>query len=1128
MPTPVFNGTLPSGWTMGSPSPFASVQLKRDYIPSGISASECNGIRRVFLTDHTHPWAEMWVNNNGFYGVNTADNPDTATCRAQLDMPDNPSGVFNNGATSVIVNRVRHNMPQLPSSAKAPTSGPVSTAGSPFASGGLGGIYGPPFAGSGPNTFRIRNNGSGGIEMYKAYRTGGGTTIGTFRLTIPANTTITVIRRNRQSSGRNVNDALEELWVAIGKEPVERMTYRKSDGTTTQTMTGWCNVTDANYIGPQGMNLQNYFRFGMWTGIITIHTYGPIIYRGADVPTADVPTVDPYVVFNESGTGDTGDDTGSTTPTPVPGELLFDGTRLSAFQQQEAFTDRITEVATPSPLSGMPSTSIRFRVAKDDPLVETGQRAEVLHGSDTNPPAMYNNGKVVWQRFWLRLDPGFPFPDSAYHTLFNQLKRLTGSPKYSLDVRADGRLKIHYQDDYPEGWISRPLMTTGVWHAFIVGLGISTTSGWIEIWHRDSAAESSLTKKFYKSGIVTAEELTSYMKYGIYRGNRSDPDAITHMAGIQVYSTLAAAQASFGTTSTALTTPSGLAVVPNSVLLDPNDSSKASAQLTWKANPETGVTYSIQTAPTDSTTWTEKATTTVAGTSTAPFTLTNLPGIGNTTQISVVAKTATQTSARSNVVSVSFEPTTLDQATVNAIWNKISDSATKTAATLSSTAFPTVSNTSGVWQTVSATHWTAGFWPGILWRLFKRTGTTTWADRARARCTLLDAQKTFDSHDLGMMFMRSLVEGWQQTGDEALKAGALTAANTLSARYNSTVKAVRSWDFVTAFNTIIDSLMNMELLFWAAKNGGDQALYDRAVQHLLTLRAHHLRADGSHYHVVEYDSSTGVPTLKRTHQGFNNESTWARGQAWGIYGFAIGYRETQDTQFLDAATAMADYFISKLPADKIPYWDLELPSLTGEPRDTSAASIAASGLLLLAQLSGNSTYRTVAESILVTLFTSAYRSPTTWQPVLQHGTGSKPEGSAIDVGLIYGDYFYADALYRLETVLPPPERTKPAAPVQFNSWDKSISFKWTTPTGLTSTDKWSIYIDGVGVVSDLHASTRSYTYTSPSLSNNTGLQVQIAYTGSERSDPTVMITGTTHGGGTTETISRGEFWSVLS
>jgi unsaturated chondroitin disaccharide hydrolase len=322
------------------------------------------------------------------------------------------------------------------------------------------------------------------------------------------------------------------------------------------------------------------------------------------------------------------------------------------------------------------------------------------------------------------------------------------------------------------------------------------------------------------------------------------------------------------------------------------------------------------------------------------------------------------------------------------------------------------------WRYVNYRDWTSGFWPGILWYVYEYTHDTTWRSKAAAFTQTLKplAYSRAADHDLGFQLFCSYGNGYRLTDDTSYKAVLLAAADTLAALFNPKVGTILSWPHevqkLGGHNTIIDNMMNLELLFWASKNGGPERLYDIAVQHANTTMKNHFRPDFTSYHVVVYDTITGQPIRKRTHQGFADSSMWARGQAWGIYGFTMAYRETGDTAYLRFAQALADVFLQRLPADHIPYWDFDASDF----KDASAAAIAASALLELSTLANSSHYRNQAETILNELSSSTYQANNQAPAFLLHATGHKPNGSEIDASINYADYYYIEALMRLKEV----------------------------------------------------------------------------------------------------------------
>lgn len=324
------------------------------------------------------------------------------------------------------------------------------------------------------------------------------------------------------------------------------------------------------------------------------------------------------------------------------------------------------------------------------------------------------------------------------------------------------------------------------------------------------------------------------------------------------------------------------------------------------------------------------------------------------------------------------------------------------------------------WKRVDIGDWTSGFWPGIQWYLFDATDQNIWKLEAHYWQSYLEPLSHaghFD-HDLGFQVFCSYGNGYRLTKDPKYKEVILRTADSLATLYNPKVGTTQSWPHNNygGHNTIIDNMMNLELLFWASKNGGNKKLYDIAVRHAETTMRHHFREDYSSYHVVVYDPETGMPFKKLTAQGFSDESMWARGQAWAIYGFTMTYRETGDPKFLAFAEKVAGVYLERLPDDLVPFWDFMAPGIPNEPRDAAAAAIAASGLLELSTLATDAErakrYRSKAEGMLAELSRN-YQSREANSAFLLHATGHKPAGSEIDCSIIYADYYYLEALLRL-------------------------------------------------------------------------------------------------------------------
>jgi len=348
---------------------------------------------------------------------------------------------------------------------------------------------------------------------------------------------------------------------------------------------------------------------------------------------------------------------------------------------------------------------------------------------------------------------------------------------------------------------------------------------------------------------------------------------------------------------------------------------------------------------------------------------------------------------------------------------------------LPDTLFPRTASPDGALVTNRSDWWTSGFFPGSLWYLFEYSADPTLAERARARTRAVEREKlNAGDHDIGFKIFNSFGNGWRLTRDTTFLPVLVTAAHTLASRFDPRVGAIRSWgahpDTLSPYLVIIDNMMNLELLFWAARHTRDSSLYDIAVSHADKTLENHFRPDGSSYHVVEYDPKTGQVLRKRTEQGFSDASAWARGQAWGLYGFTMAYRETGYARYLEQAERIANFLLSHphLPADGVPYWDFDAPGIPDTYRDASAASIMASALLELAEFvddSLRSVYRENATGSLRTLSEAPYRTDPgdTTHFLLKHGVGSLPAESEVDVPLSYADYYYIEALLRLRAIL---------------------------------------------------------------------------------------------------------------
>lgn len=338
---------------------------------------------------------------------------------------------------------------------------------------------------------------------------------------------------------------------------------------------------------------------------------------------------------------------------------------------------------------------------------------------------------------------------------------------------------------------------------------------------------------------------------------------------------------------------------------------------------------------------------------------------------------------------------------------------------IDSTQIPRALEADGSLRVSNSREWTSGFYAGTLWELY-RFSKEEKLRQAAEQWTAFQEKEKLDTHthDLGFKIYGSFGEGYETTQAAHYKEVIIEASKTLIQRYNPTVGAIRSWDWnadVWQFPVIIDNMMNLEMLFAATDFTGDSTFYNVAYQHALTTLENHYRSDHSSYHVIDYDTLTGEVRKRNTHQGAAHESAWSRGQAWGLYGFAMAYGETKDPRFLEKAKEIADFFFNhpNLPADKIPYWDFDAPNIPNEPRDASAAAVAASGLLELYQYdtANQAQYLAWADAILASLQMPDYQSNVS-PFLLQHSVGSVPGEFEVDVPIVYADYYYVEALLR--------------------------------------------------------------------------------------------------------------------
>ena len=338
--------------------------------------------------------------------------------------------------------------------------------------------------------------------------------------------------------------------------------------------------------------------------------------------------------------------------------------------------------------------------------------------------------------------------------------------------------------------------------------------------------------------------------------------------------------------------------------------------------------------------------------------------------------------------------------------------------------FPRTLNPDGSIRTCTSRWWTSGFFPGSLWYLYEFSGNSRLKERARFRTHRVEREKWNDGdHDIGFKICCSFGNGLRIMQDTSYIPIIITAAKTLMNRFNPKVGCIQSWgenrERGWKYPVIIDNMMNLELLFWATAQTGDSSFFNVAVSHADRTLENHFRQDGSSYHVLSYDPETGAVEKKNTAQGFSDASAWARGQAWGLYGYTLCYRFTRYPRYLEKACEIANFMLNhpNLPEDKIPYWDFNAPDIPNALRDASAGAITASALLELKNYVDQDLslfYGQNANQMLRTLCGNTYRSVPgeNGHFLLKHGVGSFPENSEVDVPLSYADYYYIEAMIR--------------------------------------------------------------------------------------------------------------------
>ncbi|MBM3127795.1 MAG: glucuronyl hydrolase [Chloroflexi bacterium] len=316
------------------------------------------------------------------------------------------------------------------------------------------------------------------------------------------------------------------------------------------------------------------------------------------------------------------------------------------------------------------------------------------------------------------------------------------------------------------------------------------------------------------------------------------------------------------------------------------------------------------------------------------------------------------------------------------------------------------------------TNWCEGFLGGQLWLLYERTREDYWRAQAEHYSRLIEHRRTDRNvHDLGFLFWSTYKRWYDLTGDPAIKKVVVQAGQTMGLRFKARGQYLRS--FVADESLFIDIMMNVGIIFYAAQQTGDADLLRKATQHCLTTRKYFVRGDGSTSHEGIFDLNTGEFLRQTTHQGYRNDSSWARGLTWALYGFGTAYSFTRDARLLQTAEACANFYIERTPANGVPPNDWDEPN-PGSRYESSAAAIAAGGLWNLAQLTGDAArarlYRDYALTILDTLTEPEFLAIDTpgWEGILKHGCYHQRKGLGVDESVMWGEYFFLEALSKAE------------------------------------------------------------------------------------------------------------------
>lgn len=339
--------------------------------------------------------------------------------------------------------------------------------------------------------------------------------------------------------------------------------------------------------------------------------------------------------------------------------------------------------------------------------------------------------------------------------------------------------------------------------------------------------------------------------------------------------------------------------------------------------------------------------------------------------------------------------------------------------------FPDACSVNNVYPIVENTSWTSGFWTGMLWLAYDMTKEEKYRKVAEKYVLSfkdrMKEKRDVDHHDLGFLYTLSCVSSYKLTGNVVAKETALQAAEHLLGRYHLKGEFIQAWGDIndpSAYRLIIDCLMNLPLLYWATEVTGDEKFHSTAYKHLKTTMATVFRENASTFHTFYFNPENGQPLKGATHQGYTDESCWARGQAWGIYGLPLSYIYTRDEGVKEIYKKVVNYYLNHLPKDNVCYWDLIFTS-GGEVRDSSAAAIAICGMLEMNKWLDNadSIKNIYNNAVQLTLRSLIEKYTTKDMPdsngLLIHAVYSKPHNMGVDECNIWGDYFYMEALVRI-------------------------------------------------------------------------------------------------------------------